>query len=161
MDTLDCGEISSILIDDEVQSVDKPCLNLLSDDLSSISSLSDSQAESANPPSVQPFNNVKSLTTSLESNLKVLQNTLKTLEDSTKKDPILYSDNKNANLILDELIGIKSHIENLKQKLRGSEDLISEKAKENFKLKEELKDLEAKTLTRRDTEVSCKHCSII
>jgi chromosome segregation ATPase len=160
MDIPECDEISSILLESESNSGDLPQKSILSNELSSISNLSFDAPCKISMNNDQTDTDVKALRKKLQENVHILHEELRLYEEANKKENSIRREAVNTEDVIEQLNSIRSCVNDLKHKLKGSEELISEKTRENVLLKEQLKDLEIRSLTSEDKFVSCRNCVV-
>lgn len=160
MDLIDCDEISSIALESATHSMDESEMNIISKDLSSLSYISISDTSITPLAPLYSNSAVVNLKARLKENVEILHKEIQLYEESNKKETLSRRETLISEELFDQLNVIKLTIEDLKLKLRGSEELIDEKYQENRKLKEELQQLEVKNLTCTDKLTVC-HCTIV
>ena len=154
MDLIDCNEISSIALESATHSVDESEIYMISKELSSLSYISSSDSSNLYIGTEHSNSDVIKLKARLKENVQMLHQEIKLYEDANRQEAI----SRKATLtdeVVGQLNGIKTMIEDLKIKLKGSETLIDEKYQENCRLKEELKTLEDKAFSGNEKVPVC------
>ena len=158
MELIDCDEISSIALESMTHSIDRSELYIISNDLSSLTYISSSDSSNLHLTTEHSNSDVIKLKAQLRENVQILHHEIKLYEEANKEEgnsrKVTLSDE-----LVDQLNGIKTKIEDLKLKLKGSENLIDEKFQENCRLKDELKTLEEKAFTSNDKVCVC-NCTL-
>jgi hypothetical protein len=155
-------ELSSIILQSDIESLNQSQVNMISNELSSLSfiSIKETYNSLVNTETYSP--EMLSLKQKLKESVRLLQNEIKLYEEGEKADNSIRKETIiPGEDVLDQLKSIKNKIEDLKVKLKSSEDLVIGKTLENYKLKEELKCLEFKNFTSEDKTAICKSCTVL
>ena len=160
MELLEDEDLSSISLESISNSIDESQLNIISKELSSLSHISANIAPDEYIAREYSNSDINKLKAKLKQHAIILHQEVKLYEEMNRKEITQQKDFGLPEELIKQLQGIKFKIEDLKNKLKGSEELVNEKDKENAKLKEELRILEIKNFIGNDKYVACKNCII-
>lgn len=155
---LDNSGISSLEFESEVEAEDR--IYEISQEISSITEISYEKVDKDEAIVNCSQNNLSALRNSLNTNVNILQQELKNLAYSTRNQASSDKEISNTIEILEQISNIKASVDNMKSKLKFSQDLVQEKVEENERLITQLHELEQKSYAQTSHCVSCKNCSL-